>query len=70
MPGLLITLPLATLLALGFLAFFLWSVRNGDYEDPEMIKYRVLHDDDDEADRSVITAHAATTAKDAGGEAG
>lgn len=68
MPGLLITLPLATLLALGFLAFFLWSVRNGDYEDPEMIKYRVLHDDDDEADRNVIAAPAAPAAKDAGGE--
>jgi cbb3-type cytochrome oxidase maturation protein len=68
MPGLLITLPLATLLALGFLAFFLWSVRNGDYEDPEMIKYRVLHDDDEEADRSVRAASTAPLTKDAGDE--
>jgi len=37
-------------LALGVLAYlgFLWSVRSGQYEDPEGPKYRML-DDDDEA---------------------
>ena len=36
-------------LALGVLAYlgFLWSVRSGQYEDPEGPKYRMLDDDDD-----------------------
>lgn len=63
MPGLLITLPIATLIALGFLAFFLWSVRNGDYEDPEMIKYRMVYDEDDDADRNISEAESGTEAK-------
>jgi cbb3-type cytochrome oxidase maturation protein len=35
-------------LALGVAAwlFFLWSVRSGQYEDPEGPKYRMLDDDD------------------------
>ncbi len=39
-------------LALGLLAWlaFLWSVRSGQYEDPEGPKYRML-DDEDEAPR-------------------
>ena len=38
-------------LALGVAAwlFFLWSVKSGQYEDPEGPKYRML--DDDEQDR-------------------
>ena len=28
--------------------FFLWSVKRGQYEDPEGPKYRMLDDDDDE----------------------
>ncbi len=55
MPGLMFMLPLAFLIALAFLGFFLWSVRNGDYEDIEMQKYRVLMDDADDADRSLKT---------------
>jgi len=58
MPGLLITLPIATLIALAFLAFFLWSVRNGDYEDSEMIKYRMIHDESDDADRKLGAAES------------
>jgi cbb3-type cytochrome oxidase maturation protein len=36
-------------LALGLLAWagFVWSVRSGQYEDPEGPKYRMLHDDDE-----------------------
>ena len=39
---------IALSLALGVAAwlFFLWSVRSGQYEDPEGPKYRMLHDDD------------------------
>lgn len=46
-------LPIAVGIALVFLGFFLWSLRNGDYEDPEMIKYRMLMDDDREADTEI-----------------
>lgn len=53
MAGLLITLPIAAVIALAFLGFFLWSVRNEDYEDSEMIKYRMLLDEQDQADRSI-----------------
>ncbi|RME88957.1 MAG: cbb3-type cytochrome oxidase assembly protein CcoS [Candidatus Hydrogenedentota bacterium] len=53
MPGLWIMLPLALLLALVFLAFFFWSVRNGDYEDTEMEKYRILLDNDQDIDLSI-----------------
>ncbi len=40
-------------LALGVAAwlFFLWSVKSGQYDDPEGPKYRML-DDDDEAKRT------------------
>jgi cbb3-type cytochrome oxidase maturation protein len=36
-------------LALGVAAwlFFMWSVKSGQYEDPEGPKYRMLDDDDD-----------------------
>jgi cbb3-type cytochrome oxidase maturation protein len=38
-------------LALGGLAwaFFVWTVRSGQYEDPEGAKYRMLDDDEDPA---------------------
>lgn len=37
-------------LALGLAAwlFFLWTVRSGQYDDPEGPKYRMLEDDDEE----------------------
>ena len=37
-------------LALGVAAwlFFLWTVKSGQYEDPEGPKYRMLDDDEDE----------------------
>ena len=56
MPGLSIMLPIAVGIALFFLIAFLWSMANGEYEDPEMMKYRVLMDDADDADRTVTTA--------------
>lgn len=55
MAGLLITLPIAVIIALVFLGFFLWSVRNEDHEDSEMIKYRMLMDEQDQADKSIRT---------------
>ncbi len=39
-------------LALGLAAWlgFLWSVRSGQYDDPEGPKYRMLEEDDEEED--------------------
>ena len=42
--GLLIGLSLA--LGVAAWLFFLWTVRSGQYEDPEGPKYRMLDDDD------------------------
>lgn len=41
---------IALSLALGLAAwlFFMWTVRSGQYEDPEGAKYRMLEDDDGE----------------------
>jgi cbb3-type cytochrome oxidase maturation protein len=44
--GLLIALSLA--LGLAAWLFFLWTVRSGQYEDPEGPKYRMLDDDEGE----------------------
>jgi cbb3-type cytochrome oxidase maturation protein len=40
-------------LALGVAAwlFFVWTVKSGQYEDPEGPKYRMLEDDEDEKPR-------------------
>ena len=43
--GLLIGLSLA--LGVAAWLFFMWSVRSGQYDDPEGPKYRMLDDDDD-----------------------
>jgi cbb3-type cytochrome oxidase maturation protein len=44
--GFLIVLSLA--LGVGAWLVFMWSVRSGQYEDPEGPKYRMLEDDEDE----------------------
>jgi cbb3-type cytochrome oxidase maturation protein len=40
-------------LALGVAAwlFFLWSVKSGQYEDPEGPKYRMMDDEDDDDEK-------------------
>jgi cbb3-type cytochrome oxidase maturation protein len=48
--GLLIGLSLA--LGVAAWLFFLWTVRSGQYEDPEGPKYRMLDDDEGAPDRS------------------
>ena len=47
--GLLIVLSLA--LGLAAWLFFLWSVKSGQYDDPEGPKYRMLEDDEGEPPR-------------------
>ncbi len=44
--GLLIALSLA--LGVAAWLFFMWTVRSGQYEDPEGAKYRMLDDDEGE----------------------
>ena len=44
--GLLVGLSLA--LGLAAWLFFLWTVKSGQYDDPEGAKYRMLEDDDGE----------------------
>ncbi len=43
---------IALSLALGVAAwlFFMWTVKSGQYDDPEGAKYRMLEDDDGERD--------------------
>ena len=53
MPGLMIMLPVALIIAGIFLFFFMWSVNNGDYEDMEMMKYKIIYDDEADADRKI-----------------
>jgi len=42
---------LSLCLGLGAWLLFLWSVKSGQYEDPEGPKYRMLEDDDEKPDR-------------------
>lgn len=44
---LLIALPVALLIAGGFVAAFIWSVRTGQLDDTETPPRRMLFDDDD-----------------------
>ncbi len=48
-----LALLIALSLALGLVAwlFFLWSVKSGQYDDPEGPKYRMLDDDEGEEPR-------------------
>jgi cbb3-type cytochrome oxidase maturation protein len=49
---------IAISIALGVLAWlaFLWSVRSGQYDDPEGPKYRMLDDDDERPGRPAAGA--------------
>jgi cbb3-type cytochrome oxidase maturation protein len=40
-------IPLAVLLMIGAVWFFIWTVRSGQYEDMEGPAHRILMDDDD-----------------------
>ena len=48
-----IMVPVAIGLALSFLGFYFWSIRNGDVESSEMNKYRFLLDNEDDIDSSI-----------------
>lgn len=38
---------LSLCLGIGAWLFFIWSVKSGQYEDPEKAKYRMLDDEED-----------------------
>ncbi len=46
MNGLLVLIPVALTLGLAGLAAFLWSLRNGQFDDPDGAALRILIDDD------------------------
>lgn len=50
MTGLLYLIPVALCLGLLGLAAFLWSLRSGQFDDPQGAAERILHDDPDKAD--------------------
>lgn len=47
MNGLLFLIPIALLLGLSGLAGFMWSLRNGQFDDPDGAAMRILIEDDD-----------------------
>jgi cbb3-type cytochrome oxidase maturation protein len=51
MNGLLFLIPVALLLGLVGLVAFLWSLRNGQFEDPDGAAMRVLIDDDEKPEK-------------------
>jgi len=46
MNGVLFLMPIALLLGLSGLAAFLWSLRNGQFDDPDGAAMRILIDDE------------------------
>lgn len=47
MNGVLILIPVALFLGLSGLAAFMWSLRSGQFEDPDGAALRILVDDED-----------------------
>jgi len=47
MNGLLILIPVALFLGLSGLAAFFWSLRNGQFDDPDGAAMRILIDEDE-----------------------
>lgn len=48
MNGVLLLMPIALLLGLTGLVAFMWSLRNGQFDDPDGAAMRILIDDEDE----------------------
>jgi cbb3-type cytochrome oxidase maturation protein len=51
MNGVLFLMPIALLLGLSGLVAFLWSLRNGQFDDPDGAAMRILIDDESEPAR-------------------
>lgn len=43
-----LVLPLAIILAIGFVAAFIWATRSGQYDDMDSPAVRMLHDEEDQ----------------------
>ena len=54
MEGLIFLIPIALFLSLLGLGGFLWSMRNGQYEDMEGASYRALFEEDEIAEKKEI----------------
>ena len=54
MEGLIFLIPIALFLGLLGLGGFLWSMRNGQYEDMEGASYRALFEEDEIAEKKEI----------------
>ncbi|MBA4373112.1 MAG: cbb3-type cytochrome oxidase assembly protein CcoS [Thermodesulfovibrio sp.] len=48
---------LSIILGIGAWLFFVWSVKSGQYDDPEGPKYRMLEDEDDKKDSETGADH-------------
>lgn len=42
-----VILPVAIVLAIGFVAAFIWATRSGQYDDMDSPAVRMLHDEDE-----------------------
>lgn len=42
-----VVLPVAIVLAIGFVAAFIWATRSGQYDDMDSPAVRMLHDEDE-----------------------
>lgn len=63
-------IPLAVVLIAVAIAFFIWTVRTGQYEDMEGPAYRILMDDDDPMIPGRRKAHDSGKKLPAGDESG
>ena len=61
---------LSLALGIGAWLFFLWSVRSGQYDDPEGPKYRMLDDDGEEPGTAAPDGRGAELGGPAGKERG
>lgn len=55
-----VLLPLAIMLGVAFLVFFIWAAKNGQYDDLDTPSVRMLFDDDNDLKRKKKENHINT----------